>query len=94
MGIETTNEAILNARVDKMHFAKNFISTDETTFKAFFKLLKSYFHLILQNHFYMGFQVFKHPNGKVEVKSHIYPPLVSREVYNQCQYVMKKLNFC
>jgi hypothetical protein len=40
MGIDTTKEALFNARVDKMHFSKNFIFPDEITFKAFFELLK------------------------------------------------------
>lgn len=40
MGIEVAEEAILSARVDKFHFAKNFILPDEKTFKLFFDLLK------------------------------------------------------
>lgn len=55
---------------------------------------RNYFHTILQNPFYAGLQIYKHPAGKVEFKQHIYPPLISLELFKQCQYVMKKINSC
>ncbi len=55
---------------------------------------RNYFHTILQNPFYAGLQIYKHPAGKVELKEHIYPPLISLELFKQCQYVMKKINSC
>lgn len=40
IGIEITENSILNARISKIHFAKNFIFPDKQTFKLFFEILE------------------------------------------------------